>query len=154
LEISRFVKACGICICWLPSKISDGLISGIITAKYVDIVLGLCLPSTNNIQSNFKPCIPPFICQLRPVLCCPASIKLVPQGGTVSVGVGDVCEEELTAWTDFELKVVSGVAVGGRDEYLDDIFLPEWVVAVFKVRNYFLINAAPFDMEVLIVVAE
>lgn len=44
---------------------------------------------------------------------------------------------------DFNLEIVVRVAIKSRDEYFDNIFLVEWIIAVLIGGDDFLIDAGP-----------
>jgi hypothetical protein len=148
------VEAGRVGVSGLPGEVPDGLVGRIVDPQHVDHEARLRLSPPDDVQPHLEPGVPSVLGEFRPVLCCSAIEELIAERGAVAVGVGDIAEEELASGADFELEVLGGVAVGGGDEYLDHVFLPERVIAVLVVGDDLVVDAAPANVEVFIVVAE
>lgn len=83
-----------------------------------------------------------------------AFVVLCAQRRAIAIGVGDISKEELAGGTDFDLKIVVRVAIKGRDEDLNHIFLIERIIAVLVSGDDFLIDAAPVNEEASGVMAD
>lgn len=148
------MEASRICISRLPGQISDGFVSGVINSEDVDQISCLSLSSTNNVKSNLKPSVPAISCQFGTIICCGTIVELITQRWAISVGICYISKEKFAFGTDLKLEILKRVTVWGRNENLDNVFLPKRIITVLIICDNLFVHTDPVNIEILVIVAE